>query len=148
MKFRKPLSKLRCCQAGTGRAGSLDTGLVTHLVTVLSLPVLTTLYQVAFPTFFFNMRTWPLLGRELLHSGLITLKDKPTLLPVVRKYTLETSPEQAVQFLLDCTVLPEVISLTQVHGQFVHDSLLYLTRTYCFSLHKMRLKFLGKWNKK
>ena len=28
----------------------------------------------------------------------------------------------------------------------VHDSLLYLTRTFCFSIHKARLKILGKWN--
>ena len=52
------------------------------------------------------------------------LKDKPTLLPVIRKYTIECTMSQHIQFLLDCTVLPEVISLVQQHGSNVHDSLL------------------------
>ena len=76
------------------------------------------------------------------------LKDKPTLLPVIKKYTIECNMSQHIQFLLDCTVLPEVISLVQQHGSSVHDSLLYLTRSYCFSIHKARLKLLGKWKSK
>ena len=76
------------------------------------------------------------------------IRDKPILLPVIKKYTIDCPTTLQVQFLLDCTILPEVISLVQQHGVFVHDSLLYLTRTFCFSLHKARLKLLGKWNLK
>ena len=76
------------------------------------------------------------------------IKDKPFLLPVIRKYTVDCEPSQHLQFILDCTVLPDVISLRQKHGLCVHDSLLYLTRTFCFSIHKTRLKLLGKWNLK
>ena len=76
------------------------------------------------------------------------IKDKPFLLPVIRKYTVDCHPSQHLQFLIDCTVLPDVISLKQKHGLCVHDSLLYLTRTFCFSVHKSRLKLLGKWNQK
>ena len=74
------------------------------------------------------------------------LRDRPLLFPIIRKYTAEVNPESQLQFLLDCTVLPEVISLKQQYGMSVFDSLLYLTRTFCFSLHKSRLKLLGKWN--
>ena len=74
------------------------------------------------------------------------LLDNPSLFPIIRKYTLESEPSQQLQFLLDCSVLPDVISETQKHGQSVLDSLFYLTRTLCFSLHKARLKLLGKWN--
>ena len=75
------------------------------------------------------------------------LKDNPHLLPIVVKYTITYNTSYQLQFLLDCTVLPDVISLTQRHGPSVHDSLLYITRTYCYSLHKTRLKLLGKWNR-
>ena len=76
------------------------------------------------------------------------LKDNPLFLPIIVKYTITHNSSHQLQFLLDCTVLPDVISLTQRHGSSVHDSLLYLTRTYCYSLHKERLKLLGKWNQK
>ena len=74
------------------------------------------------------------------------IRDKPILLPVIKKYTIDCPATLQVQFLLDCTVLPEVVYLVQQHGVSVLDSLLYLTRTFCFSLHKARLKLLGKWN--
>ena len=74
------------------------------------------------------------------------LKNNPTYIPIVLKYTTGSEKHNFVQFLLDCTVLSEVISHRQLHGNGVHDSLLYLTRTFCFSVHKARLKLLGKWN--
>ena len=76
------------------------------------------------------------------------LRDKPLLLPVIQKYTQHSCQDLFIQFLLDCTVLPDVIILHQQHGRVVHDSLLYLTRTYCFSVYKARSKLLGKWNLK
>ena len=76
------------------------------------------------------------------------LRDKPILLPTIKLYTVGTKSSLFIQFLVDCTVLPDVIALKQLHGQSVHDSLLYLTRTFCFSVHKERLKLLGKWNYK
>ena len=76
------------------------------------------------------------------------LKDKPLLLPIVRKYTVGSTTTQYTQFILDCTVLPDVIILQRIHGRVIHDSLLYLTRTLCISGDKTRNKFLGKWNMK
>ena len=49
-------------------------------------------------------------------------------------------------FLIDCSTFPEVISLSQLHGQEVHDILFRVTRMWCFSLHKDRLKILGRWS--
>ena len=74
------------------------------------------------------------------------LRDKPHLFPIIKKYTVESIPDQLLQLILDCTVLPEVIALRQLLGSEVHDALLYLTRTLCFSKHKSRNKLLGKWN--
>jgi hypothetical protein len=76
------------------------------------------------------------------------LKDKPILLPIVRKHAVGCTTAQHRQFILDCTVLPDVITLQQKLGRVVYDSLLYLTRNLCFSVHKARNKLLGKWNVK
>ena len=51
-----------------------------------------------------------------------------------------------VQFLLDCSVLPSVISATQLHGKSVLDCLFTISRTWVYCLHRERLKILGHWN--
>ena len=76
------------------------------------------------------------------------LKNNQMYIPIVHKYTIGTEKHHFIQFLLDCTVLSDVISLKQVQGTGVFDPLLYLTGTFCFSVHKARLKILGKWNMK
>ena len=49
------------------------------------------------------------------------------------------------QFLLDCSVLPEVIAAVQLHGQIVLQRLFDITRIWVYSLHRDRLKQLGRW---
>ena len=85
---------------------------------------------------------------RVLRLWLEYLKENPVYLPIVQMYTEGSKKHQFVQFLLDCTVLSEVILLRQKFGLVVHDSLFYLTRSFCFSIHKYRLKLLGKWNVK
>ena len=51
------------------------------------------------------------------------------------------------QLLLDCSVLPEVISASQQLGPAVHHHLFRITRTWCYCLHKSRMKLLGRWHK-
>ena len=50
------------------------------------------------------------------------------------------------QFLIDCSVLPQVIRLHQLHGNGIHDVLYRITRTWCFCIHRERLKILGRWS--
>ena len=50
-----------------------------------------------------------------------------------------------VQFLLDCSVLPRVIAAVQVHGQDILTHLFNITRMWVYSLHRDRLKILGRW---
>ena len=49
------------------------------------------------------------------------------------------------QFLLDCSVLPDVICAVQSHGQKVLEHLFNITRIWTYSLHRDRLKLLGRW---
>ena len=65
-----------------------------------------------------------------LHS-LVSMFDNPTdsLFP---------------QLLIDCSALPQVISATQIFGFDVLQHMFRITRTWCFSLHKTRMKFLSR----
>ena len=51
-----------------------------------------------------------------------------------------------LQFLLDCSSLPPIITATQLHGQDILSQIFHLTRTWCFAIHRERMKMLGRWN--
>ena len=75
--------------------------------------------------------------------------NKPTLLPVVKLYTITSvdfSDQDRVQFLLDPSVCPEVISSVQINGSGILSDLLYLTRTWCHSHHVKRRNLLKLYN--
>ena len=68
---------------------------------------------------------------------------------VVKQIVIEAlSNEKSylLQFIIDCSVLPSVIKAVQAHGHGILDDLFYLTRTWCFSIHRQRMKMLGRWN--
>ena len=61
-------------------------------------------------------------------------------------FLFSPSSKTIMQFLLDCSALPEVISSAQQHGEEIYNDLFYLTRNWCFSIHRERSKRLGLWN--
>ena len=63
---------------------------------------------------------------------------------LVQKFCLPTSP-YFCHFLLDCSSLADVISAVQTDGNEVLYILFHITRTFCYTLHKSRLKILGRW---
>ena len=56
------------------------------------------------------------------------------------------SDEIVMQLLLDPSVLPDVIAASQIHGECIVSDLFYCGRNWCFSIHRERMKRLGKWN--
>ena len=48
-----------------------------------------------------------------------------------------------MQFLLDCSSLPSVIALQQIHGQVTLSLLFHATRNWCYSIHRTRMDLLG-----
>ena len=66
------------------------------------------------------------------------LVSNPILLPIVSHYTLSYDGDN-VQFLLDPSVLPPVISLTKTKP-YVLQSCFYLSRTWNYSIHLARLR--------
>ena len=80
-------------------------------------------------------------------AGVLDLWDRslarhPDLLSIVFKFT-SGEADNLVQFILDPSPLPEVILARQIIGQEVHDILFYITRTFCYALHKAKMKLLG-----
>ena len=69
----------------------------------------------------------------------------PLLSNIIFTYTNPYQP-LFTQFLLDCSTLPDVISATQLLGDDVLIHLFKISRTWCFTLHRERLKILGRWN--
>ena len=49
------------------------------------------------------------------------------------------------QLILDCSILPSVIKTKQQYGPEIYTHLFRITRTWCYCLHKERLKILGRW---
>ena len=72
------------------------------------------------------------------------LVSRPWLFPVVSHYTLGDN-QIFLQFLLDPSTLPLVISATQSNPDIL-SSCFYLTRTWNFSIHLTRLKIRKQWN--
>ena len=70
----------------------------------------------------------------------------PIIKPLILSLCVQSSPTFC-QFLLDCSPLPEVISAVQLHGSQIHDHLFHLTRTWTYTLYKVRMKLLGRWRK-
>ena len=65
---------------------------------------------------------------------------------LVTSFLLSGSPSKMMQFLLDSSALPEVNYWAQNCGDQVYSNLFYLSRNWCFALHRECLKRLCKWN--
>ena len=61
---------------------------------------------------------------------------------------LASPPGVQMRFILDCTAFPELIMLVQAYGQEIQNLVLYLTRTFAFSVHRQKQRLLGRWPEK
>ena len=84
--------------------------------------------------------------QRLINFTLRVPDQHPDVQIIVRKYCVPSHP-QFVQFLLDCSVLPEVVLARQQYGAAILTCLFRITRTWCYCLHKARLKLLNRWKK-
>ena len=58
---------------------------------------------------------------------------------------ISAAAEIQIQFILDCSAIPEVASLALIHGDQPLALLYKMTRTFCYSIHRERLKLLNRW---
>ena len=85
--------------------------------------------------------------RENLFSFTDSYSDRhPIVASIIQKYCKRgTECRLFCQFILDCSVLPEVITAVQTNGQVILQHLFDITRMWCYVLHRERLKILNKW---
>ena len=77
---------------------------------------------------------------NLCHKVSKESEELSTLINIV----LQSDDEMLrMQFLLDCTTIPAVIRITQLSGTDTRDRLLYIGRTWCYSIHRERMNQLG-----
>ena len=91
-------------------------------------------------------------GLKDVRTGLMEFTRKysmklPTLISDVLVQNCTTSNPYYCSFLLDCSPVPSVVSLVQVGGYEVLQSLFEVTRTWVFVLHRERLKRLNRWKR-
>ena len=69
----------------------------------------------------------------------------PSIAHLITNLCTPSSPDFC-QFLIDCSTIPAVILATQTQGPKVLHHLFHVTRTWVYSLHRERMKLLGRWN--
>ena len=82
---------------------------------------------------------------KLLRFTLSYCERYPIIKEIVLIFCQPSHPEFC-QFLLDCSVMPQVILANQLHGKQILHHLFLITRTWTYNLHKERMKILGRWN--
>ena len=83
--------------------------------------------------------------RQNLVNFTIQYSEKvPFLADIILKYTNPNNP-WFFQFMIDCSTIPEIISTSQLFGKEIHYHLFKVTRTWCYSLHRERMRLLGRW---
>ena len=85
-----------------------------------------------------------LVRQRLVNFTIEYSKSVPVLSQIILELTNPNNP-LFVQFLLDCSSIPIVISAVQLLGQEVLHHLFKISRTWCYSLHRARMRLLGRW---
>ena len=84
--------------------------------------------------------------RERLRDLFMDSKLRHPHISSITDFLQSDDTTMKTQFLLDCSTMYPVIKHIQEYGNQVLDILFYLTRTWCYSMHRERLKQLGRWN--
>ena len=78
---------------------------------------------------------------NLHHFTMSFAKLNPVLYPILSTYCNPGHP-LFCQFILDCTCLPDIHAITNLYGHTLLNKLLYIGRTWCYSLHRDRARLL------
>ena len=81
--------------------------------------------------------------KKMIQLSLEVAKDTPVLGDLIQDVLYNPDNNQLMQLLLDCSVLPSVITLTQTYGQDLLQPLFYISRNWCYSIHRKRMNLLG-----
>ena len=82
--------------------------------------------------------------RRLLLDYMSSVLSKSETCSSILETMKARNQTQWVQFVLDCSAIPEVVKAAQ-QDDLVYPLIYKATRTWCYSLHRTRLKLLGRW---
>ena len=68
----------------------------------------------------------------------------PSAITIFERRLLSPETDNFLQFLLDPSAVPEMIIATQSQPEIL-SSVFRVTTTWCYAMHRTRLKLLGKW---
>ena len=91
--------------------------------------------------------SWWMLGSPYLPSSKPTWSPRPYLLPLFQALW-EVEDSLTIQFLLDWSVIPSVINMSQESDNPVMKDIFYVTRTYVFKPLCDKKKSVGKYLKR
>ena len=57
-----------------------------------------------------------------------------------------TNSADFLQFLLDCSAVPQVIDAASEHGTGIYEILFKATRTFCYTIHRTKRQILDQWS--
>ena len=84
--------------------------------------------------------------REKLVNFTIAYCERvPQISQVIMSFLVPTNP-LFCNFLIDCSTNSNVIAAVQEYGNDFLNHFYHITRTWCYCLHRERLKLLGRWN--
>ena len=83
--------------------------------------------------------------RASLYRMWLTKAAMYTELYNLTSQVLLSTDEVKMRFILDPTSFPTIISLTQLEGATVLDTVFYMSRTFAYALHRKKLILTGKW---
>ena len=83
--------------------------------------------------------------RRLFALATKSAQNFPLRKPILDEYLFNCSDVKIqLQFLLDCSSLPLVVTARQLFGDHTLQHLFKFTRTWCFMIHKKRMTSLGR----
>ena len=81
--------------------------------------------------------------QKMLNLAQCVASSYPPVKDVIAKALSSQDHKETMQFLLDCSCLPQVVTLQQMYGCEPLQYLFYVTRTWCYSIHRRRMDLLG-----
>ena len=83
--------------------------------------------------------------RMSITENLETNKNMSVTTKTLINFYLQDTEFNKIQLLLDPSVLPQVILKNQTEGPHIYKEIFTFSRSWCYSIHKRRMKLLGRW---
>ena len=92
---------------------------------------------------FFSAQPWDLHARNFFKLCNKVSLESEELSRIINSVLFSGDQQTIMQFLIDCSAMPEVIRSVQTFGDHTLYRLMYIGRTWCYNIHRERMRQLG-----